>query len=152
MDAGPGIRTAQPSDAVAIKRCVEAAYQHYIARMGKPPGPMVDDYANVIEQHGAFVVEENGEIVGVLVLIQTESGMLLDNVAVHPEHQGEGLGRRLLELAESEARNQGYAYLDLYTHECMTENIEMYKRIGYVETERKSEHGYNRVYMQKALS
>ncbi len=152
MDAGPGIRTAQPSDAVAIKRCVEAAYQHYIARMGKPPGPMVDDYANVIEQHGAFVVEENGEIVGVLVLIQTESGMLLDNVAVHPEHQGEGLGRRLLELAESETRNQGYAYLDLYTHECMTENIEMYKRIGYVETERKSEHGYNRVYMQKALS
>ncbi len=152
MDAGPGIRIAQPSDAVAIKRCVEAAYQHYIARMGKPPGPMVDDYANVIEQHGAFVVEENGEIVGVLVLIQTESGMLLDNVAVHPEHQGKGLGRRLLELAESETRNEGYAYLDLYTHECMTENIEMYKRIGYVETERKSEHGYNRVYMQKALS
>jgi len=152
MDAGPGIRKAQPSDAVAIKRCVEAAYQHYIARMGKPPGPMVDDYANVIEQHGAFVVEENGEIVGVLVLIQTESSMLLDNVAVHPEHQGKGLGRRLLELAESETRNEGYPHLDLYTHECMTENIEMYKRIGYVETERKPEHGYNRVYMQKALS
>lgn len=151
MDAGPGIRTAQPSDAVAVKRCVEAAYQHYIARMGKPPGPMLDDYANVIQQHGVFVVEENGEIVGVLVLIQTESGMILDNVAVHPEHQGEGLGRRLLELAESETRSQGYAYLDLYTHECMTENIEMYKRIGYVETERKSEHGYGRVYMKKAL-
>ena len=152
MDVDPGIRTATPSDAVAITRCVEAAYQHYIPRMGKPPGPMVDDYANVIQQHSAFVVEENGEIVGVLVLIQTESGMLLDNVAVHPEHQGEGLGRRLLELAESETRNQGYAQLDLYTHECMTENIEMYKRIGYVETERKTEHGFNRVYMQKALS
>ena len=152
MDVDPGIRTAKPSDAVAITRCVEAAYQHYIPRMGKPPGPMVDDYANVIQQHSAFVVEENGEIVGVLVLIQTESGMLLDNVAVHPEHQGEGLGRRLLELAESETRNQGYAQLDLYTHECMTENIEMYKRIGYVETERKTEHGFNRVYMQKALS
>ena len=152
MDVGPGIRTAQPSDAVAIKRCVEAAYQHYIARMSKPPGPMVDDYANVIQQHSAFVVEENGEIVGVLVLIQTEFGMLLDNIAVHPEHQGEGLGRRLLELAESETRNQGYAHLELYTHECMTENIEMYKRIGYVETGRKTEHGFNRVYMQKALS
>jgi len=120
--------------------------------MGKPPGPMVDDYANVIQRHSAFVAEENGEIIGVLVLIQTESGMLLDNVAVHPEHQGEGVGRRLLELAESETRNRGYAHLDLYTHECMTENIEMYKRIGYVERERQTEHGYNRVYMQKALS
>ena len=151
MDVDPRIRIALPSDAVAIKGCVEAAYQHYIARMGKPPGPMLNDYANVIQQHKAFVAEEDGDIVGLLVLIQTESSMLLDNVAVHPEYQGKGLGRRLLELAESETRNQGYTHLDLYTHECMTENIEMYKRIGYVERERRTEHGYSRVYMRKAL-
>lgn len=152
MDASIRIRTAEKSDAVGMKTCVEAAYRHYIPRMGKPPGPMLDDYVRVTQQHRAFVAEDNGEIVGVLVLIRAKSGILLDNVAVHPGHQGKGLGRRFLELAESEARSQGYTFIDLYTHECMIENIGMYKAFGYVETGRKTEHGYNRVYMRKALS
>jgi len=152
MDARSEIRRAQPSDAVAMKECVESAYRHYISRMGKSPGPMLDDYAIMTQQHTAFVAEEEDEVVGVLVLVRTESGMLLDNVAVHPGHQGKGLGRRLIELAESETREQGYAHLDLYTHECMTENLGMYKVLGYLETERRTEHGYNRVYMQKTLS
>ena len=149
MDDKPLIRPAQPSDAQAMKACVEAAYRHYIARMGKPPGPMLDDYAKVIEQHGATVAEHEEEIVGVLVLIKTEDGMLLDNVAVHPEHQGKGLGRLLIETAESETQRQGYPQLELYTHQCMTENIDMYKAMGYVETERKNVRGYDRVYMRK---
>ncbi|MCK5485732.1 MAG: GNAT family N-acetyltransferase [Desulfobacterales bacterium] len=112
---------------------------------------MLDDYSEVIRQHQAYVAEENEQIVGVLVLIRKDDGILLDNVAVHPEHQWKGLGGRLVELAESEARNQGYTHLDLYTHECMTENIENYKRLGYVETERRTERGYQRVYMRKVI-
>ena len=151
MDTRTEIRRAQPSDAVAMKGCVESAYQHYISRMGKSPGPMLDDYAIVTQRHTAFVAQEEDNVVGVLVLVRTVSAMLLDNVAVHPGHQGKGLGRRLMDLAESEARDLGYGYLDLYTHECMNENIEMYKALGYVETERRTEHGYNRVFMQKQL-
>ena len=144
------IRKANVADVASIQRCVEAAYQHYTALIGKPPGPMLENYSEVVKQHAVFVAETN-EIVGVLVLIRTRTGILLDNVAVHPEQQGNGLGKLLMELAETEARSRGFEKLDLYTHECMSGNIEIYKALRYTETYRKEEHGYNRVYMQKLL-
>ena len=117
------IRKAELPDAGGIKACVAAAYQHYIPRMGQVPGPMLDDYAQVISRHQAFVVGEGGQIIGVLVLVSDEEMMLLDNVAVHPDRQGLGLGRQLMAFAENEAAKQGYSSLELYTHESMTENI-----------------------------
>ena len=93
MDASLRIRTAKKTDAAKMRICVEEAYRHYIPRMGKPPGPMLDNYEGVIRHHTAFVAEHDGEIVGVLVLIRAETGILLDNVAVHPRHQEKGLGR-----------------------------------------------------------
>ncbi len=112
---------------------------------------MLDDYAQVIWQHDVFVLEVDQSVIGTVVLIRKGQGILLDNVAVDPAYQGKGCGRRLIEFAEAEARRQGFAQLDLYTHECMRENIAMYKRLGYAETERRSEHGYERVYMRKRL-
>ncbi|MGR3984121.1 MAG: GNAT family N-acetyltransferase, partial [Gammaproteobacteria bacterium] len=69
---------------------------------------------------------------------------------MHPAHQGRCAGRRLLAHAESETRKRGCASLQLYTHECMTENVAIYKRAGYFETGRRTERGYKRVYMRKS--
>jgi ribosomal protein S18 acetylase RimI-like enzyme len=145
------IRRARPVDAVEMTTCVQAAYQQYISRIGKPPGPMLDDYSNMADQHQAFVAEESGRVIGILVLIRKKGGILMDNVAVLPKYQGKGLGYRLIQLAETQALEQGFKYLDMYTHELMTENIEMYQRLGYVETKRCIEKGYRRVYMRKKL-
>ena len=57
----------------------------------------------------------------------------------------------LLELAESQARMAGYRSVYLYTHEKMTENLELYAKIGYVEFARRIEKGFARVYMRKQL-
>ena len=146
-----GPRPATDADAAGIAACVCAAYTHYIERIGTRPGPMLDDYDQVVRDHRAYVVEDGGDIVGVLVLIDKEDGLLLDNVAILPTRQGEGIGRRLVEHAESEARRLGHRHLDLYTHERMTENIAMYLRYGYEETDRRTERGFPRVYMRKRL-
>jgi len=146
------IRAAQPEEADTIRDIVHAAYRHYIARIGKPPGPMLDDYARRVANDQAWVLEEAGHIIGVLVLEQTDEGFLLDNIAVAPRVQGGGYGRTLIAFAEAEARRRGYGELRLYTHALMTENQALYKRLGFVETGRVTEKGFDRVYMTKRLA
>ena len=48
-------------------------------------------------------------------------------------------------------KKQGYSNIQLYTHEMMTENITIYSKMGYVEVARRSEKGYERMYMNKQL-
>jgi GNAT superfamily N-acetyltransferase len=138
-------------DLQAVQSVVHEAYNHYVARIGRKPGPMLDDYARRISDRQAHVLVHDGAIKGVLVLIPESDSMLLDNFAVSPEAQGLGLGRKLLEFAEQAAKSAGHTYIKLYIHELMTENIALYSRIGYVETHRVEEKGLKRVYMAKPL-
>jgi len=112
---------------------------------------MLEDYSDVIAWHRVFVAEDMGRIVGVIVLITEGGQALLDNVAVHPDTQGRGLGRRLIAFAENEARRLGFPAIELYTHQLMAENQALYARLGYREFDRRTEKGYPRVYMRKAL-
>jgi ribosomal protein S18 acetylase RimI-like enzyme len=144
-------RAADVADAPNVAELVDAAYRHYIERIGGPPRPMTDDYAEVIRDRRVTVAEAHGAIVGVIVLAVTDEGFLVDNVAVHPAHRGTGVGRALLEFAEAEARRAGFDSIHLYTHEKMTENLGLYARIGYVEYDRRSQGAFSLVYLRKQL-
>lgn len=144
-------RLARPGEADALRELVTGAYTRYLARMGKPPGPMLDDYARRIADGQAWVLEDDGALAGLIVLEDDGDALLLDNVAVSPSAQGKGYGRTLIAFAEEEARRRGHAELRLYTNVLMTENIALYKRLGFRETGRVSEKGFERLYMAKAL-
>ncbi|MCF3945100.1 GNAT family N-acetyltransferase [Acidiphilium iwatense] len=144
-------RLATMEDCPAVEAIVKAAYSHYVPRIGREPGPMRDNYATLIQDGRVHVVERDGAVAGLLVLIPEQETLLLDNVAVAPAAQETGLGRKLLEFAERTARDAGYRSIRLYTNEAMTENIALYSRIGYVETHRGEETGLRRVYMTKIL-
>lgn len=145
------VRAAAPADAAGAAACIAAAYRHYIERNGKVPGPMLDDYAELIPAGDVTVAVHDDEIVGVLLVREGSEGFLLDNVAVLPEYQGTGLGGYLLRLAEEKARAAGHDSIYLYTQEIMTENQALYERIGYVEYARRTEIGLDRIYMRKQL-
>jgi ribosomal protein S18 acetylase RimI-like enzyme len=145
------VRRATTADAARVSACVCAAYERYIERIGKPPGPMLEDYAQVIQKRQVFVAERSNDLVGILVLGLTDEGFRLINVAVEPSFQKQGIGKMLLQLAEAEARRQGYETIHLSTNEKMTENQALYSKIGYVEYDRRTESGYSRVYMRKPL-
>lgn len=131
---------------------VTAAYGHYVERIGRRPAPMNDDYEAILREHDVRVLVDGERVVGVLVLIPEGEGLLLDNVAVHPDYQGRGWGRRLLALAEEEARRGGATFIWLYTNEKMTEDLALYTSLDYVEVERRTVQGYRRVHMRKELA
>jgi N-acetylglutamate synthase-like GNAT family acetyltransferase len=145
------LRAATDADAAEVAALVDTAYEHWVERLGIVPRPMTDDYAEVIRERRVTVAESDGTIVGVLVLDVTREGFVIDNVAVHPSVRGTGLGRSLLELAESEARRAGFDSIYLYTHEKASDNIAVYSRIGYVEYDRRSEGDFSIVFMRKRL-
>jgi ribosomal protein S18 acetylase RimI-like enzyme len=145
------IRAATTADVPAIADIIDQAYRPYIARMGKPPGPMFDDYVTRVSEGSVWVLEEGAVIDGVIVLLPAPNYLLLDNIAISPSRQGLGLGRRLLAFAETEALRRGYREIRLYTHQTMVENQRLYASIGYEETGRGSEAGYDRVFMRKQL-
>jgi len=146
------IRPASPADRAAIERLVHEAYAVYVDRIGKPPGPMLDDYAALIAGGAVSVLEtDDREIAAIIVLLPKPDHLLLDNIAVRRDSQGQGLGRRLIAFAEAEARRRGFDEVRLYTHELMTENVELYARLGFVETGRGHDAGYDRVFMTKRL-
>jgi ribosomal protein S18 acetylase RimI-like enzyme len=97
------------------------------------------------------VLEQGVAIAAVVVLLPAPDYLLLDNIAVSPARQGLGLGRQLLAFAEAEALRRGYCEIRLYTHQTMVENQRLYASIGYEETGRGSEAGYDRVFMRKRL-
>ena len=145
------LRPATAQDVARLAQLVDAAYGHYVERIGMKPRPMRDDYDEVVRDYDVTVAEDGGEIVGLVALGTDDEGFVVDNVAVDPAHQGTGIGRELLEHAESEARRAGFDSIYLYTHELMTENQALYRRIGYEEYDRRRFGTATVVFLRKPL-
>lgn len=145
------IRQAVGADEAGVRACVEAAYTPFIERMGKPPAPMLDDYANLIEGEVVYVATLDDRLVGLIVLWAKEDHLYIDNVAVLPEAQGAGVGAALLGFADTEAERAGLNEIRLYTNEKMAESIRYYPKKGYRETHRASDAGYDRVCYSRFL-
>lgn len=147
----PRIRIAQATDIEPVGRCARAAYQRYVARIGREPAPMVADFASQISAGLVYVIDVDGEVAGYAVAYPSYGGMHLENVAVDPSFQGRGLGRALISHVESQARAGAHDQVNLYTNAKMLENLRMYPALGYTEVDRRTEDGFERVYFEKAL-
>jgi GNAT superfamily N-acetyltransferase len=144
-------RLATPADHDAVVACVKAAYTPYIAEIGVTPAPLHDDYAAHIALGQVWLAVHHREVAGVMVIWVERDHLLIDNYAVRPEWQNRGISKTLTAVAMQQARQHGLGKLRLYTHARMTRNLALYRRRGWVEVERRTEHGFDRVYMERAL-
>jgi ribosomal protein S18 acetylase RimI-like enzyme len=144
----PSIRAATAADTERIRAIAHAAYTKYVPRIGREPSPMLADYPAEIAARRVVVITANDEISGYMVAWPEADAYFIENIGVDPAHQGNGLGRRLLDHAVTEAHRLCLPALRLYTNALMTENLSLYAHIGFVETHRAFEKGFHRVYMR----
>ncbi len=146
-----GIRKARLDDLAEIERLVATAFAPYVPRMGRRPAPMDDDYRARIEAGEVDVFVDAEGIGGVVVLETDHDPSVLETIAVAERLRGRGLGRVLVAHAEAASRAAGCRTLSLFTHEKMTENRAIYPRLGFVETHRAHQNGFDRVFFAKSL-
>lgn len=151
------IRPAVAADLPALQTLAEAAYERYVAAIGRRPAPMDADFAAHIARGEAWAAAldptDATTLAGYVVLLRDKSAdaLFLENIAVAPSLQGRGIGRALLDWSETTARDLGRSAIELYTNAQMTENLALYPHLGYVETDRRREDGFDRVFFRKTL-
>lgn len=60
------LRSATGADVLKMNALVDAAYGHYVERIGMLPRPMSNGYAQVIANRRVTVAEIRGTVVGVI--------------------------------------------------------------------------------------
>lgn len=146
------IRQAKLSDENGVRSCAQAAYQKYVAAIGTKPAPMTANYRAQINSGNVYILSNrNEEVLGFIVFYVSDDAMSLENVAVLPSAKGQGIGRKLIEFCESEARRLGATKVKLYTNEKMRDNLSLFSYLGYHETDRRTQDGFNRVFFEKPI-
>ena len=109
------------------------AYQRF--RWAMLRAPWLPDQQPQLEPQGAADVDhviartDQGEVVGCGRIHWLEQGRAqIRAMAVHPDWQGTGLGRRLLQHLERLARGRGITHIKLHARDTA---IDFYKRCGY---------------------
>src|SRR5262249_54999815 len=147
----PLIRKATAEDTARIRAIAGAAYAKYVPCIGREPAPMVADFAAEVAAGRVVVIATAGAGDGYMIAWPQNDAYLIDNIAIDPARQGQGLGRRLMDHAVGEAKRRCLPAIRLYTNAAMTENLSIYAHMGFVETHRAIENGFNRVYLRWTL-
>ncbi|WP_425246895.1 GNAT family N-acetyltransferase [Streptomyces sp. NEAU-NA10] len=143
------IRPATAADVPAVRAVTDAAYEHYVERIGVVPQPMEADHAANVAAGKVFVTGD--PVTGLVVVEEFPDHLFLDSVAVHPDARGTGVGRRLLHFVEAHARALGLPEVRLYTNALMWENQKIYPKYGYEIVARRVDGPYDRVHYRKRL-
>ncbi|WP_108649374.1 GNAT family N-acetyltransferase [Dongshaea marina] len=95
--------------------------------------------------------DEKGVLLGGLVAETWWGGLDIQYLWVNPEYHKQGLGTKLMRMAEEEARKRGchMAYVDTLSFQA----IGFYQKLGYSEfgTSKDFAHKYSRHYLQRSL-
>lgn len=147
------IRRAESQDAEAVRRLVREAYAQWVPIIGREPMPMKADYEKAVREHEIDLLYADGHLVALIEVIVNSDHLFIENIAVSPEHQGNGLGRHLLNHAEKKASSVKLAKLCLLTNQAFEANLRLYESVGFhVDRTEPFAGGGTTVYMSKVIA
>ncbi len=99
--------------------------------IGRKPKPMIADYDEAVRDHLIELAYRDDKAVGLIELIPAADHLLLENIAIDPAAQGQGIGRRLMQRVEQHATRMNLPTVRLYTNGAFIANLDFYRRLGY---------------------
>ena len=147
----PELRRAGPADAPAVRTLTRSAYSKWVPVLGREPKPMVADHEAAVRSHLVDLLCVDEKLVALIETIPETDHLLIENVAVSPECQGRGYGRKLMAHAEQLAISLGYREIRLYTNKLFTENVRLYRKLGYRLDREEAFKGGVAMHMSKSL-
>jgi GNAT superfamily N-acetyltransferase len=118
-------------------------------------GNALDDAAaDFNEPTGVFILAvHSGQIAGCgAVTFLDPTTAEIKRMWVSPKSRGLGVGRRLLQRLEDEARSAGCTTIVLDTNAALTEAIAMYESAGYRRTDTYNENPYADYWFTKSVT
>lgn len=144
---------ATTKDADDIAKLVNSAYRGDSSRKGWTTeadlldGTRTDPSVikELIEKPDITILKysEDDTLIGCVELHKMGTEMYLGMLTVKPDLQGTGIGKKLLEAAEAEARTQHCLKVTMTVISVRQELIDWYKRHGYTDTGKRKPFSFN---------
>lgn len=120
----------------------------YMDRIIDPPSTAHALTAESLQERArteaGFIAMDGEKIVGCVFVRERDDDCYIGKLAVEPAMQGRGIGKRLLEAAETFAASRGKQAVELQTRVELTGNQTAFVRLGFVETKRTAHKGFDR--------
>jgi predicted N-acetyltransferase YhbS len=135
-------RAVDPCDWEAILALIRRAFAGMAGRID-PPSSLHSLTAEGL-QAGGEVWVMGAPPVACVILTPRAGALYLGKLAVEPALQGRGLGRRLVALAETRARELGLPTLELQTRVELVENHAAFRAMGFEKVGETAHAGFAR--------
>ena len=152
------LRAATAADAATVAATIAAAFEQYRGRLTPESGAFRETTegiaAELAHESGAILAEQNGQVLGCVMVKILEGDLYLGRLSVLPTARGKGIARKLIEAVEDEARRRQLAGVQLGVRIVLTENQRLFTSLGYVEISREAHEGFDHptsINMRKAL-
>jgi GNAT superfamily N-acetyltransferase len=150
------IRPISPDDAGEVMTLQRAAFVQEAQIYGSVDMPALSQTLDAVTAeltgNDGCVARIGPRMVGAVRARHDGELLLIGRIAIAPDVQGEGVGSQLLAAVEQRGRELGCTEAELFTGSLSEANLRLYKREGYVESERvPTGDGIEEIYLRKRL-